>query len=521
VRLLPRSLFGRVVFATVIAVVVSQLIGAWLLLDERARLARHLWGDQAAQRIAGFIGALDEATPTERMRIVSTTGLRPAHASLDEPWRQPGAEPPAEALTFLANLKKELPRPIPVQILLLGPDWPPTLPDASGPGAVPAVAAPGESPHRRLHHVAVQARLGDGTVLTLRHALPPPLSQPPIRVLIGVALLVTVAGALSAWTVRRLTLPLGSLARAASGLASNLDQAPLRETGPAEVATAAASFNRMQRDLKRNLETRSQALAAVSHDLRLPITRIRLRIERLADEATREAIDSDLIEMDRMIGDTLEFLRAGHSGEQPARIDVNALVETVAEDMRAMGCQIETHGEARSPLLARGQAVRRCLGNLADNARRYGGGAVDLTVRDGVDQVEFIVEDRGPGIPESERERVFEPYVRLEASRARHTGGTGLGLAIARAIARGHGGDVVLESREGGGLRAVLKFPRRPGPDVVSPGPSRSLTPGASARGVGEDMPMNPLPQAGRGQGEVAWEGGDIKHSAATRERAG
>jgi signal transduction histidine kinase len=467
-RLLPRSLFGRVVFATVIAVVVSQLVGAWLLLDERARLARHLWGDQAAQRIALFISTLDEATPVERMRLIDTTGLRPAHASLEEPWRAPGADPPPEAVSFLAKLRKELTRPIDVQVLMLGPDWPPALPDARPPAGADGGVS-GESRRRRLRLVAVQARLGDGTVLTLRHALPPPLAEPPTRLLVGVALLVAVAGGLTAWTVRRLTLPLGTLARAARGLANNLDQPPLAETGPSEVATAAASFNRMQQDLKRNLETRSQALAAVSHDLRLPITRIRLRIERVGDEAIREAIEADLVEMDRMIGDTLEFLRAGHSAEQPARIDVNALVESVAEDMRAIGCRIETHGNAQAPLLARGQAVRRCLGNLVDNARRYGGGEVDLTVRDGDDEVEFIVEDRGPGIPESERERVFEPYVRLETSRARHTGGTGLGLAIARAIARGHGGDVSLESRDGGGLRAILRFPRRWSAQLAAP----------------------------------------------------
>jgi len=458
-KLLPRSLFGRVVFATVVAVVASQLVVAWLLLNERARLASRVWGDPAAQRIAGFISAIDGATPAERMRIINTTGLRPSHASLDEPWHKAGDEPPSEAIAFLAKLRKELARPIEAQMLVLGPDWPPSVPGAR---PTPVMSGgPLEDSRRRLRLVAVQARLGDGSVLTLRHALPPPLAGPPTNLLVGVALLVAIAGTLTAWTVRRLTLPLGTLARAAGGLANNLDQPPLPESGPAEVASAAASFNRMQQDLKRNLETRSQALAAVSHDLRLPITRIRLRIERLQDEGIREAIESDLVEMDRMIGDTLEFLRAGHSGEQPARIDVNALVESVAEDMRALGCQIQTHGEARTPLLARGQAVRRCLGNLVDNARRYGGGTVDLTVRDETEQVEFVIEDRGPGIPEAERERVFEPYVRLEASRARHTGGTGLGLAIARAIARGHGGEVALESREGGGLRAILKFPRR------------------------------------------------------------
>ncbi|MBV8208802.1 MAG: HAMP domain-containing protein [Burkholderiaceae bacterium] len=447
-KLLPRSLFGQVVFATVVAVVVSQLVVAGVLLVERERLVRRIWGDQAAQRIAGFIGAIDAATPDERLRIIGTAGLHPGHASLQEAWRKPQEPLPDEASAFLDNLRKELVHPLEVQAVVLRPE----------PAAAPE---PFEGTHRRqLRLLAVQARLRDGTVVTLRHALPPPLSGPSTNLLIAVAALMAAAGALAAWAVRRLTLPLQTLARAAQGLASDLDQPPLAETGPAEVAVAAASFNRMQQDLKRNLQTRSQALAAVSHDLRLPITRVRLRIERLADEATREAIESDLVEMDRMIGNTLEFLRAGHSGEQPARVDANALVESVAEDMRALGCQIRTHGQAGAPLLARAQAVRRCLSNLVDNARRYGGGDIDLTLRDGAERIEFVVEDRGPGIPQSEQERVFEPYVRLEASRARHTGGTGLGLAIARAIARGHGGDVAFESREGGGLRAILTIRR-------------------------------------------------------------
>jgi len=452
-KLLPRSLFGQVVFATVVAVVVSQLVVAGVLLVERERLARRVWGDEAAQRIAGFIGAIDAASPVERLRIIGTAGLHPGHASLQEAWRKPQEPLPDEASAFLDNLRKELARPVQVQALVLRPD-------ASEAGPASAMDPFGGARRRQLRLLAVQARLSDGAILTLRHALPPPLSGPSTHLLIAVAALMAAAGALAAWAVRRLTRPLQTLACAAQGLASDLDQPPLPETGPAEVALAAASFNRMQQDLKRNLQTRSQALAAVSHDLRLPITRVRLRIERLADEATREAIESDLVEMDRMIGNTLEFLRAGHSGEQPARVDANALVESVAEDMRALGCQIRTHGQAGAPLLARAQAVRRCLSNLVDNARRYGGGDVDLTLRDGAEKIEFVVEDRGPGIPQSEQERVFEPYVRLEASRARHTGGTGLGLAIARAIARGHGGDVAFESREGGGLRAILTIRR-------------------------------------------------------------
>lgn len=487
-RLLPRSLFGQVVLATVVAVAVSQLLGAAILIDERARTTRHLWGEAPAQRVGAFIRAIDEAAPDDRRRLIDA-GVRPGHASLEDPWRPPGLKLPPEAVTFIATLKRELDKPIEVQVVLTGPDSPggpggPFLPGAAGEafgprrpggppggsagvpedGAVPTPRPPPPAlmePPRPHGHLIVQARLSDGSVLTLRQTLPPPLGELPARVLMVLALLTIVAGGLAVWAVRRVTSPLGSMARAAAGLANNLDQAPLPESGPVEVATAAVSFNRMQRELKRMLETRSQALAAVSHDLRLPITRIRLRIERIADEATREAIDTDLQEMDRMIGETLEFLRAGASTEQPARIDVNALVESLTEDMRAMGCDVRQHGAAGAPLLARGQALRRCLGNILENARRYGAGPVDFTLRDDAGSVSFVVEDRGPGIPEADRERVFEPFVRLESSRARHTGGTGLGLAIARAIARGHGGDARLEGREGGGLRVVLRFPRR------------------------------------------------------------
>ena len=165
--------------------------------------------------------------------------------------------------------------------------------------------------------------------------------------------------------------------------------------------------------------------------------------------------------MDAMIGSTLEYLGAGSAAEKTVRLNLNALLEGVVEDMEPLGAHITVHGEASAPLLAQPQAIRRCVANLLENARRYGGTDIDLRVGDDGENVEIRVEDRGPGIPAADIERVFEPYVRLEASRARHTGGTGLGLAIARAIARANGGDIVLESRIGGGLAAVLRLPRR------------------------------------------------------------
>jgi signal transduction histidine kinase len=351
----------------------------------------------------------------------------------------------------------------------------------SGPGE--AGADRGDWPRRIVLRVILQARLDDGAIATFRQSLPGPPGEQPLRLLGWLAAVMVIVAALAGWIVRRLTRPLARFAAAATGLARDLDQPPLPERGAREIAAAAQAFNRMQRDLKQLLETRAQALAAVSHDLRLPLTRVRLRIERIADASTRGAIENDLADMDRMIGNTLEFLRAGKSRESPVPLDLDALVDSVASDIEALGAVVNVQGSSGAPIAARPQALARCLANLLDNARRYGapaapaagsavatgavdagaveaGTTIDVTLADLGRQVEIRIEDRGPGIAPADRQRVFEPYVRLEDSRAQHTGGTGLGLAIARAIARAHGGDVTLAGRDGGGLAAIVALPR-------------------------------------------------------------
>lgn len=456
-RFLPRSLFGQIVLALVAGILVAQLAGTWLLLDDRSRFGDRLRREYAAQRIAGIISVLDAAPAEERPRLVRALSVPPTRLTLDEPWQASGAELGPEASVFLQRVARELERPLPLQVLSIR--------------HVPrAERRPGRDMERQDRHVrhdgplvllaVTQARLGDGTVVTFRHALPQPPSDWPLRLLGLLALLAIVVALLSGWAVRRLTRPLASLANAADGLARNLDQKPLDEKGPQEVARAARSFNAMQRSLKAYLETRAQALAGVSHDLRLPLTRLRLRLEQLPENDARAAMQRDIEEMDAMVGGTLDYLRAGADTEQAVKLNLVALLEGLAEDAEAAGAKVSLHGTA-APLTARPQALRRCLANLIDNARRYGGGAVDVTLVDNASSVEIRIEDRGAGIPAEERERVFEPYVRLEASRARHTGGTGLGLAIARAVARAHGGEVALAGRAGGGTAAVVTLPRR------------------------------------------------------------
>ena len=456
-RFLPRSLFGQIVLALVAGILVAQLAGTWLLLDDRSRFGDRLRREYAAQRIAGIISVLDAAPAEERPRLVRALSVPPTRLTLDEPWQASGAELGPEASVFLQRVSRELERPLPLQVLSI----------RHVPRAERRPGRDTERPDRHMRHdgplvllAVTQARLGDGTVVTFRHALPQPPSDWPLRLLGLLALLAIVVALLSGWAVRRLTRPLASLANAADGLARNLDQKPLDEKGPQEVARAARSFNAMQRSLKAYLETRAQALAGVSHDLRLPLTRLRLRLEQLPENDARAAMQRDIEEMDAMVGGTLDYLRAGADTEQAVKLNLVALLEGLAEDAEAAGAKVSLHGTA-APLTARPQALRRCLANLIDNARRYGGGAVDVTLVDNASSVDIRIEDRGAGIPAEERERVFEPYVRLEASRARHTGGTGLGLAIARAVARAHGGEVALAGRAGGGTAAIVTLPRR------------------------------------------------------------
>jgi len=472
-RILPRTLFGQILLALLAGLIAAQTVGFWLMLDDRVRLGERLRGTYTAQRVAGFISLVEHASPDERERLLHALNIPPTSLTLAEPWHASGGLESEDARAFIAHIRKELGENLPMQVLSIRHNSrhakelefapgrlppPPPLPNEDEGGPPPGARGYAGPP---IVFLVGQVKLPDGAVLTFRHTIPRPNVDWPLRLGSLLLVLVVSVALLAGWAVRRLTRPLASLADAASGLARNLEQPPLPESGPLEVARAAQAFNSMQRDLKRYVETRAQALAAVSHDLRLPITRLRLRMEKLADSELREKMEHDLAEMDDMIGGTLAFLRAGSSQEKALRLDLNAFLESVNEDMLAVGARVRLQGEASQPILARPQALRRCLVNLLDNARRYGSPDIDMSVSETNDRLTIRIEDRGAGMPPAEMERVFEPYVRLESSRARHTGGTGLGLAIARAIARAHGGELALAPRAGGGLCAILTLPKQ------------------------------------------------------------
>lgn len=459
VKWLPRTLFGQIALALFAGLVVVQLVGFVLLLDDRGRLNYKLLSQYAAQRMAGIATVLDDADPATRPGLVQALGVQPTTLLLTLPWEEGKRDESAAAKEFAEEFSRHMARSLPMQVLSI--ERIETLPFS----VLPHYGKGGEkhgSPrtYRSPHNYVAQVRLSDGTIATFQHVLPVSSTDFPYRVIALLTLLGLSVTGLSVWSVRRLTRPLAKLADAASGLARNLNQPPLSESGPQEVQQAAQAFNAMQRDLKRLIDTRAQALSAVSHDLRLPITRMRLRLEANIDPQLRDRIEHDLGEMDAMIGHTLDFLRAGSDAEATVPLNLDALLDSVVEDMEELGAAITRRGKALQPLRARPHALRRCIANLLDNARAYGRGAAALSVEDLGKEVRISITDQGPGIPESEHERVFEPYFRLESSRAKHTGGTGLGLAIAKAIVESHGGTIRLSSPPGQGLTVTVVLPR-------------------------------------------------------------
>ena len=305
----------------------------------------------------------------------------------------------------------------------------------------------------------VSLRLPDQTWLNF---VAPRSAEAPfwsVRFVLSMLVMAVAVLALSVWVVRRLTAPLTVFARAAERLGVDVNAPPLPERGPVEVRRAVRTFNEMQVRLRRFIDDRTRMLAAISHDLRTPITRLRLRSEFVEEGEQQDKMRADLDEMEAMISSLLSFARDDAAEEPRDVVDLTALVQSVCDNMTDTGRSVEFDQGGRRPVACRPIALRRALANVIENAAKYGEHArVRLLESDG--QTTIQIDDDGPGIPEGEAERVFEPFYRLERSRSRETGGAGLGLCIARTIIRAHGGDIVLRNLPHGGLRAEVVMPR-------------------------------------------------------------
>jgi signal transduction histidine kinase len=315
--------------------------------------------------------------------------------------------------------------------------------------------AGGESLGRSLQ---VSLRLSDGSWLNFATPFTGSVPFWSLRFVLSLAVMAVAVIALSVWVVRRLTAPLAIFARAAERLGVDVNAPPLLESGPREVRQATRAFNEMQRRIRRFIDDRTQMVAAISHDLRTPLTRLRLRAEFVEDAEHHDKMLHDIDEMETMIASVLSFARDAAADEPHELIDVVALLQSVCDDAADAGGQVALEAAGQTTISGRSMALRRAMTNLIDNAVKYGERArVALEATD--EWITIRVDDDGPGIPDGKAERVFEPFYRLETSRSRETGGVGLGLSVARTIIRAHGGDIELANRPEGGLRVSVSLP--------------------------------------------------------------
>ncbi|MDO9597094.1 MAG: ATP-binding protein [Azoarcus sp.] len=286
----------------------------------------------------------------------------------------------------------------------------------------------------------------------------------PMRFIWHVSLTLVTVIVVSLVAIRWSTKPLQQMTDAATAFAHDLDAAPLDESGPVEVRRAAQAFNFMQQRLRRLVVERGRALAAVSHDLRTPLMRMRLRAELVDDPALQDKLNADIDAMQAMVNGVLAYLRGLEDAEPAQLINMGALLSSVIEDERGLGREVAlveraAGGAAPAPYNGKLSILKRAITNILDNAVAHGQ-HVSVRIEDSPHMLQVVIEDDGPGIPEADLERVTEPFVRIDAARRLDTGGVGLGLAIARDAAAYHGGQLSLTNRTSGGLRACLLLPR-------------------------------------------------------------
>ena len=455
-RILPRSMGGQLLFMLLVSLVISQGLSLFVFSDERDRAVRAALGYEAAGRAANVARLLDEAPLTLRPAIVEA-----ASSPLVRFWV--AAEPEVDHASHrdpavTRRLRDALGDPD-REILLEVHDRSSDLPDVDEvPMEMRPMHAAMLAERRGPLELAMSIRLTSGEWLNVRSMFHRPVGQWLPEDIAALAIAAVLVSLVAALTAVRVVRPMRALAIAAERAGRGEDQPELTESGPSEVQDTIRAFNLMQARLRRFVGDRTRMLAALGHDLRSPLTAMRLRLELIDAGEDRDRLMAMVDEMQMMAEATLAFARGDAESEPTVEIDLSEILRDLAAspDHAARIELNETLPSVKARV--RPVALRRALRNLIDNALRYGGRAeVSLEYHDG-DAV-FAISDRGPGLPQDRLEAVFEPFHRLEASRSRETGGSGLGLSIARTILRAHGGDVTLKNRNGGGLTATVRLP--------------------------------------------------------------
>ncbi|WP_243492747.1 ATP-binding protein [Massilia violaceinigra] len=426
--LAPASLFARLTLILLAGLAAAQFLSTMLTIDERNDASMGAMIDYVEVDLRTAVALLERLPHDERAAWLPRLERGGYRYTLDA--GQAGAPVTApHSLRLLASVRRAL-----------------------TPGhAFTANAVAGGAERFQVH-----VPLADGQPLTVdfrpRRGLP--LSERLPWMLAAQLALV----ALACWLAVRLAIrPLRTLAQAADALGPDLRPVRMPEQGPSEVVAAARAFNAMQQRIAAYVDERLRILAAISHDLQTPITRMRLRVDLMDESPQQQRLIDDLQHLEDLARQGIGYARAMHGQLEPARaIDPNDLLDAMALDYRDSGADVAYASAGGAPFCTRPGALRRVVANLVDNGLKYAGEVQIVMERAGPDAITIRVLDRGPGIPEAALEQVFEPFYRLESSRNRDTGGTGLGLAIARQLALTLGGGLSLHNRPDGGLEARL-----------------------------------------------------------------
>ncbi len=436
-----KSLRGRLILLLLAALVLAQAVAFLLHLSDRHDYIREINEAITTRRIPAAVELLSAVPASRRPPLaeaLSTTWSRLFIAAQPAVGEEGGFTEQARQLAGSLGQADEAVR--------MGQRTSPS-------GTAPLPRWSGET-------FAVAVRLGAEQWLVVERPLRPALHHAIGPVVLSLTLSALAVLAAVAWLARRITRPLSALTEAADRFGRGDSVAPLTESGPEDLRRTIRAFNAMSGRLQRFIDDRTRMLAAISHDLRTPITALRLRSEMVDDTRTRERMQRSLDEMQRMVEATLQFARAEAVQEAAEPLDLGALVAEVCADVADAGGSVQWEVAGEVPVLARRVGLARALRNLVDNAVFYGHKA-QVTARVTAEGALVQVDDAGPGIPPAERERVFEPFVRLEGSRSMETGGIGLGLATARTTIHAHGGTIRLGESPRGGLRAEVVLPLR------------------------------------------------------------
>jgi len=462
-RFLPKTLTAQTIWVLLIGLSVSHFLSMVIYSGDRTESLSMLGGRNMAQRIASVSHVIIETPAEWRGRIVAALNEPTFRVSISPESTLVNQPEEGKQLTLLKQLlrfKIGLPTDTPLAVQLF---------ETPHDGGLLGQFHPNQWMHMQMmsemHGISahqslrVSFTLPDGKWLNFATDIPetnPFWSPTSIMSLISMAVAVIV---LSIWVVRRLTVPLRSFAQAARRLGKDVKAEPMAESGPLEVQEAAKAFNEMQDRLQRMIENRTQMLAAISHDLRTPITLMRLRSELVEDETDRHKMLETLDEMEHMISLTLEFARQESETEERRKVDISALVGSICDDLEDAGKDVLFEDREKILFECAPVGMKRVVSNLIENAVKYGE-AAQVSVTSDDNDVQITICDMGPGIPEDQLTKVLQPFYRCEASRNRDTGGVGLGLSIAQSIVEAHGGQLVLSNRAEGGLEAKVLLPR-------------------------------------------------------------